>query len=400
MDLSPGTAILSVSQLNNLISDVIDESFGFIWVEGEVSNLRVPASGHSYFTLKDSQSQIRAVLFKGAGQSLNFDLMDGQKVICLGKLSVYKQRGEYQIIAEHMEPSGLGSLHLAFEQLKKKLEAEGLFDEAKKRPLPLFPRKIGVVTSPTGAAIRDVLHVLERRNSAIQVVIAPASVQGEKAPAEIAAAIELLNEFSDIDVIIAGRGGGSLEDLWAFNEELVARAIHASAIPVISAVGHERDYCISDFVADLRAPTPSAAAEIVVRSASELSREIFHLRERMTLAINALLTHIKNRLEREKKGLIDPRKKLAEHKMRIDELSFRLERRMREHIELIKSGLRGLAGKLDSLSPLAVLSRGYSISTDLATGKVLMNSEEVERGKLIGVKLFKGELECRVEKKK
>ncbi|MDH3976362.1 MAG: exodeoxyribonuclease VII large subunit [Deltaproteobacteria bacterium] len=400
MDLAPGTNILSVSQLNSLISDVIDETFGFVWVEGEVSNLRIPASGHSYFTLKDAESQIRVVLFRGAGQSLQFDLKDGQKVICLGKLSLYKQRGEYQVIAEHMEPSGLGSLHLAFEQLKKKLEGEGLFEAGKKKPLPSCPKKIGIVTSPTGAAIKDILNVLERRNSTIEVVISPTAVQGEKAPREIAAAIEALNELGNIDVIIAGRGGGSLEDLWAFNEEIVARAIHASAIPVISAVGHERDYCISDFVSDLRAPTPSAAAEIVARSASELSRELLHLRERMELSINRILSNLRNRVEREKKLLIDPGKRLSESRMRIDDLAFRLERRMRDDLQLMKSGLRGLAGKLDSLSPLAVLSRGYSIATDLSTGKVILDSKEVSSGSLIGVRLFKGELECRVENKK
>jgi exodeoxyribonuclease VII large subunit len=258
--------ILTVSQLTDKIKILLEGSFPDIWVEGEISNLSIPQSGHAYFTLKDEQSQIRSVLFRSSQRFLKFTLQHGMQVICRGRLGVYEPRGEYQLILEYIEPKGVGALQLAFEQLKGRLEKEGLFDLEHKKPLPLLPLRIGIITSPTGAAIRDMLRVIKRRHPKMQILIYPVPVQGAEAAPQIIEAIRYFNAEKSIDVMVVGRGGGSLEDLWAFNEEAVARAIYSSTIPVITAVGHETDYTIADFVADLRAPTPSAAAEMVVES--------------------------------------------------------------------------------------------------------------------------------------
>ncbi len=389
----------SVTSLTNLISDLIDENLGYIWLEGEVSNLRVPSSGHYYFTLKDDQSQIRAVMFKMQKRAIPFEIQNGQKLLCLGSVSVYNPRGEYQIILEDARPSGIGSLHLAFEQLKERLEKEGLFDERYKKPIPEFPKKIGVVTSASGAAIKDILNVIERKNVGVDIVIAPAAVQGEKAALEISRGIELLNKMGDIDVIIAGRGGGSIEDLWPFNEEVVARAIHASGVPIISAVGHERDFSISDLAADLRASTPTAAAEILTKGGAELSKDIIALTERLTLAARANLNLLRSRLSIKTASLQGPGRKLAELRICVDDLMQRLERRTAEKIILLRSELKGAAGKLDSLSPLSVLSRGYAIAALMPTGKIIRDKESVSLGDMISIRLQKGGLECRVEKK-
>ena len=389
----------SVTSLTNLISDLIDESLGYIWLEGEVSNLRIPSSGHYYFTLKDDNSQIRAVMFRTQKRAIPFEIQNGQKLLCLGAVSVYKPRGEYQIILEDARPAGMGSLHLAFEQLKEKLEKEGLFDERHKKAVPEFPKRIGVVTSATGAAIKDILNVIERRNIGVDIVIAPAAVQGEKSAQEISRGIELLNEMGDVDVIIAGRGGGSIEDLWPFNEELLARAIHASKVPVISAVGHERDFSISDLVADLRASTPTAAAEIITIGQAELSKDIYTLTERLSLAAMSNLNRLKGRIATYRASLKDPVGKLAEVRMRLDDLVQRLEKRAAEKIILLRSELKGAAGKLDALSPLSVLARGYSIATLVPTGKIISDKDSAEIGDMISLRLEKGGLECRVEKK-
>ncbi|MDT8317834.1 MAG: exodeoxyribonuclease VII large subunit [bacterium] len=389
----------SVTGLTNLISDLIDESLGYIWLEGEVSNLRIPSSGHYYFTLKDDNSQIRAVMFKTQKRSIPFEIQNGQKLLCLGSVSVYKPRGEYQIILEDARPSGMGSLHLAFEQLKERLEKEGLFDERQKRAIPEFPKKIGVVTSATGAAIKDILNVIERRNVGVDIVIAPAAVQGEKAAQEISKGIELLNEAGDVDVIIAGRGGGSIEDLWPFNEEVVARAIHASKVPVVSAVGHERDLSISDLVADLRASTPTAAAEILTKGQADLSKDIYALTERLILAARSNLNQLRSRLATFTASLKDPAGKLVEVRIRLDDLMQRLEKRAAEKIILLRSELKGAAGKLEALSPLSVLARGYSIATLMPTGEIINDKDSVEIGDMISLRLKKGGLECRVEKK-
>ena len=263
--MSTGRAVLTVSELTRRLQETLEERFPAVWIEGEISNYRLYGSGHAYFTLKDADAQIRAVLFRNRGRRIKFEPADGLHVMAFGSIEVYPQRGEYQLVIELLEPKGLGALQLAFEQLKARLQAEGLFDHARKRELPRFPRKIGIVTSPSGAAIRDMLRVIDRRFGELHIVIAPCRVQGDGAAEEIAQGLRDLNALGGVDIIIVGRGGGSLEDLWAFNEEAVARAIAASKVPVVSAVGHEVDFTISDFVADLRAPTPSAAAELVVR---------------------------------------------------------------------------------------------------------------------------------------
>ena len=277
--------VFTVSGLTLGIKTALEEGFPAVWVEGEVSNLRTPSSGHAYFTLKDDAAQLRCVLFRGRGRRVRFEVEDGLQVLAFGGLDVYANRGEYQLVVELLEPKGLGGLQIAFEQLKRKLEAEGLFDAGKKRPLPLFPRVIGIVTSPTGAALRDMLNIIGRRFADLRVLIAPVRVQGEEAPREIVAAIADLCEIPDLDVVIVARGGGSIEDLWAFNDERVARAIAGCRVPVISAVGHETDFTIADFVADLRAPTPSGAAELVVREKLHVVRALGELYARLGQAM-------------------------------------------------------------------------------------------------------------------
>jgi exodeoxyribonuclease VII large subunit len=281
-------AVLSVSQLAEQLRAVVEERFPAVWVEGEISNFKVYGSGHCYFTLKDNAAQIRAVLFRNRLRRIRFEPKDGLHVMAFGSIEVYAQRGEYQLVVELLEPRGLGALQLAFEQLKSRLEAEGLFDTRRKRTLPRFPRKIGIVTSPSGAAIRDMLRVIGRRFGGLHIVVAPARVQGDGAAAEIARGLDELNALGDVDVIIVGRGGGSLEDLWAFNEEVVARAIAGSKAPVISAIGHEVDFTIADFVADLRAPTPSAAAELVVREKRTVRESVSDLRTRLEQIVTSL----------------------------------------------------------------------------------------------------------------
>jgi len=277
----PFRYILTVSELTREIKDILEMQFADILVEGEISNLKVPPSGHIYFTLKDDLSQIRVVLFKNQARSLRFSPEDGLHVICRGRVSLYEKRGEYQLILEEMEPKGIGALQLAFLQLKERLEKEGFFDSSRKRPIPMVPQKIGIVTSPTGAVIRDMLQIIERRFENVHLLLYPVRVQGEGAASEIAKGIEYFNEQMEVDVIIVARGGGSLEDLWAFNEEEVARAIFYSQIPILSAVGHETDYTISDFVADVRAPTPSAAAELVVKDKRDVKNTLQFLEVRL-----------------------------------------------------------------------------------------------------------------------
>ena len=393
------TKIFTVSELNEAIGTLLDRNFGFITLEGEISNLRVPSSGHYYFTLKDEKSQIRAVLFKGQKAFIPFELENGQKMICFGRLSLYSPRGEYQIIIEQIEPSGLGSLHLAFEQLKEKLEREGLFDEARKKSLPPYPGRIGIVTSPTGAAIKDILKVLESRSPGAQILISPTRVQGEGAAEEITSAIDTINTLEDVDVIIVGRGGGSIEDLWAFNEEVVARAISRSIIPVISSVGHERDITIADLVADLRAPTPSAAAEMVTRSDFDIRKELNGLSDRLNLSAASIISSQKSRLNLALRGLIDPRKKLNDLRLRADELLIRIENKVDEKINLLRSELKGAAGRLDSLSPLSVLARGYSITMLISGNKIIKDKDQVSIGDKIRIKLSRGQLQCRIEEK-
>lgn len=392
-----GRKIYTVSEITDSIKNLIEKNFLSIWVEGEVSNLSVPVSGHAYFTLKDEGSQIRAVMFRQSFDALRFQLEDGMKVLVFGRLSVYKPKGEYQIIVEDLHPKGIGVLQMRFEQLKKRLEAEGLFDPARKRPIPFLPKCIGIVTSIDAAALRDILKILERRYRNLHIIIYSARVQGEGAAEEIAQGIDYLNGLKGIDVLIVGRGGGSLEDLWAFNEEPVARAIYRSRIPVISAVGHEVDFTIADFVADVRAPTPSAAAELVVKSREELLSNINHLQNRF---VNASLNYIrllKHRINILSQGLVDPRKKFFEIRERVDELLERITNGINRSIANMRGLLASRAQHLNSLSPLAVLDRGYSITFLVRTGEVVKSVEQVRMSDDLRVKLMKGELICGIK---
>jgi exodeoxyribonuclease VII large subunit len=391
------THILTVTDLTERIKGLLEGAFPDLWVEGEISNLTVPQSGHAYFTLKDARNQIRAVLFRSSQKNLKFTLQHGMLVICRGRVSVYGPRGEYQLILDYIEPKGVGALQKAFEELKTRLDKEGLFDRERKRPLPLLPRRIGIVTSPTGAAIRDILRVIKRRHPRIHIMLYPVPVQGPEAAPAIVEAIEYFNREAAVDVIIVGRGGGSLEDLWAFNEEAVARAIFASRVPVISAVGHETDYTISDFVADLRAPTPSAAAEMVVESEESfrdhidsLSTGIFRsLRQKIELLRAAL---------REHSGLLeDPRRRFEQYALRLDELTGRLATGLNHHIRRDRALLVSLAAGLDHLNPLGILSRGYSITKTVPGDEILKDASATRAGELLRTRLATGEVISRVE---
>jgi exodeoxyribonuclease VII large subunit len=400
MSSAPGRHVYSVSDLTTEIKAVLEDGFSGVWVEAELSNFKHHTSGHMYFTLKDDRAQLRAVMFRGNNRLLKFQPQDGLSVLVFGSVTVYERRGEYQIVAEFMEPKGIGALQLAFEQLKAKLEAEGLFDPSRKRPLPLLPRKIGIITSPTGAAIRDLLTIIGRRFPGLAVLIHPVQVQGEGAAQEIAAALRTLGARRDLDVLIVARGGGSLEDLWAFNEEVVARALAASPLPVISAVGHETDVTIADFVADLRAPTPSAAAELVVAQRDQLRQRVDDLVVRAEGAMGNLVTAHRQRVEmlRRHLALLSP---LAQVKRQADRLSAVRQRlfswwevsRMRRGERL---GL--LIGKLESLSPLRILARGYSICFTEPDRVVLKAAKQAMVGSRVAVRLHEGELQCLVQR--
>ncbi len=439
----PLRTILTVSELTREIKEILEDRFLDVWVEGEISNLRIPPSGHIYFTLKDDACQIRAVLFKMQARTLRFVPEDGLHVVCHGRVGLYEKRGDYQLILESIEPKGIGALQLAFLQLKEKLEKEGLFDPARKKPIPMVPQKIGIVTSLTGAVIRDMLHILQRRFENLHILLYPVRVQGEGACNEIVEGIKYLNQWTDVNVIIVGRGGGSLEDLWAFNEEAVARAIYHSKIPIISAVGHETDYTVSDFVADLRAPTPSAAAELAVRDKREIKNVLRHLRGRleneMIQIVQENRTHLShlirvfrepekkieeyflrvddfvNRLrllaswtlkrKREKGGHLsdsllvrNPRERLKNVRLFISESRKRMGQDIRHVVEIHRHRVAGTLGKLDSLSPLSILRRGYSITRKLPSLRVLRDASYVKEGDRVEVKLFRGTLLCGVEK--
>ncbi|MCU0573407.1 MAG: exodeoxyribonuclease VII large subunit [Syntrophobacteraceae bacterium] len=436
--------VFSVSELNARIRSILEGSLPFVWVKGEISNFRIPASGHHYFTLKDQQSQIRAVFFRAQNRRLRFVPEDGLQVVCQGRITVYEPRGEYQLVVEIMEPEGLGALQLAFEQLKKRLEAEGLFDASRKRPLPVCPRRIAVVTSPTGAAIRDMLKMLQRSPYPLEVTVIPVRVQGKEAAGEIASALSVvgsLRERFNWDLVIIGRGGGSIEDLWPFNEEVVARALAACEVPTISAVGHEIDFSISDLVADLRAPTPTAAAEWIVARLESVQRELERCREQAAARMKRIVENCGHRLRLLQRGLRDPRRRLDDLRLTLDERAERLrlawrrdlDRRRTLHghlvgrlglchpirqIEPFRQGiaqlrkdvsqrflnrlsflrhqLEGAAGKLEMLSPLAVLSRGYSIAYRLEDGRIIRSSSEVELDDTVRLRLAEGAMECRV----
>jgi len=391
--------VYTVSALTAEVKAVLEDGFSAVWVEGEVSNFKHHTSGHMYFTLKDAEAQVRAVMFRGNNRLLRFQPKDGLAVLVSGTVTVYERRGEYQINVEFMEPKGVGALQLAFEQLKARLEAEGLFDAARKRPLPRLPRKIGVITSPTGAVIRDMLTIIGRRFPGLAILIAPVQVQGEGAAAEIAAALARLGRRPDLDVLIVARGGGSLEDLWAFNEEVVARAIAASPLPVISAVGHETDVTIADFVADLRAPTPSAAAELVVAQRDELRQRVDELAGRALASLENLLAVRRARVQMLGRhlGVLSPAAQVRRQAERLRGLRQRLLAWWGLARMLRQERLKVLAGKLEALSPLGILARGYSICFSLPGRHVVKESTEAPVGSEVAVRLHGGELRCLVQ---
>jgi exodeoxyribonuclease VII large subunit len=444
MNLAPSRKIYTVSEITASVKATLEVEFSGVFIEGEISNFAAAPSGHLYFVLKDKGAQIRCVCFRSRARFLKFKVEDGLQVIVCGNLGVYEARGEYQLYVEFMEPQGLGSLQLAFEQLKARLQAEGLFALEHKKPLPLLPCCIGIVTSPSGAAIQDILRVLRRRHETVRVLIYPAKVQGEGAAQEIAAGLRALNHFPDIDVMIVGRGGGSLEDLWAFNEEIVARAIFNSRVPIISAIGHEVDFTIADFVADLRAPTPSAAAEIVISQKSEIVERVASLERRLNQALQFRLSRLRNRIFELSASRVfgSVENKLASHRQRLDELVFRLDNnlnsklgdvkrrwqlatmdlnrfdlvrlirlkretligdleRLQSRMRLLLQSMKGrtetLAGALQALNPLAVLDRGYAICKD-SQGTIARDASLLRVGEAFSVLLAKGSVDGRVEK--
>jgi len=392
------THILTVTQLTNDIKHLLESSFSEVWVEGEISNLSVPASGHAYFTLKDEQSQIRVVLFRSSQRFIKFTLQHGMQVICRGRVGVYEPRGEYQIILEYIEPKGVGALQVAFEQLKVRLEKEGLFDSKHKKQLPILPKRIGVVTSPTGAAIKDILRVIKRRHPRMQILIYPVPVQGAEAAPKVVEAVQYFNRERSVDVVIVGRGGGSLEDLWAFNEEVVARTLYASNIPIISAVGHETDYTIADFVADLRAPTPSAAAEMVAESEERFHELIIAHTTFLIRAIGQKIERTRTSLRENLHQLGDPRQRLEKYLFRIDELTNRLSMEFNHFVKNERFRLKALMSALDHLNPLNILSRGYSVTKKAINGLILKDTSQIRPGDFLTTTLYKGKVISRVEK--
>jgi exodeoxyribonuclease VII large subunit len=398
---SSADRVLSVSQLTGQIKGTLEGRFGAVWVSGEISNFSRPQSGHCYLTLKDDAAQIRAVIWRNTARAARFEMHDGLEVICQGYLDVYAPRGSYQLVIQKIEPKGLGALERALRLLREKLAAEGLFEQARKRPLPRFPRRIAFVTSPTGAAVRDFLEVLRRRWRDVHVLIVPVRVQGDGSAAEIAAGIELVNRLAiPVDVLVVGRGGGSLEDLWAFNEELVVRAIYASRIPVISAVGHEIDVTLSDLVADVRALTPSEAAERVVPAAEELREFLDRQQLRLATALRGRFQLARSRVDNVANCRVfrRPLERVQLLGRRLDELQGRAARAVDRRVEVAKARLQEKASQLESLSPLGVLARGYSLTTRLPGGEIVGAADQVVAGDVLRTRLASGELVSRVEK--
>ncbi|MFZ3048928.1 MAG: exodeoxyribonuclease VII large subunit [Desulfatirhabdiaceae bacterium] len=435
--------IFSIAELTENIKALLEDKYPYLWISGEISNINRPSSGHYYFTLKDNQAQISGVMFKGQARNLTFALEDGQHIVGMGRISVYSPRGTYQIILEYMEPKGIGALILAYEQLKARLADEGLFDASHKQPIPFFPRTLCVITSPTGAVIHDILHIVNRRFNSISIQIIPVKVQGDGADKEIVSAIELANRSGQADVMILARGGGSLEDMAPFNSEAVARAVFSSGIPVISAVGHETDFTISDFVADLRAPTPSAAAELSVPNKDALiirhAELVFSLKTRVMRQIR----HSRQYLNDQKNRLTHPIKRIQDSRLRLDELLGRMNHisirgicRKRDILnwktnslylmnpiryinqyklkydglnhnlfKLIlnqynsqKSQFQQTVSRLISASPASILSRGYSITRTIPDARVIRDAQSVQPGQKLEIRLAKGSLLCRVER--
>lgn len=392
--------IYKVSEINKIAKNLLEGEFPEIWLEGEISNLTFHSSGHLYFSLKDEEAQINGIMYKWQAGQLEFVPENGMKVIAQGKISVFVKGGRYQIIVYGLKPIGIGALQQAFEQLKRKLEREGLFDKARKRPIPMLPQKIGIVTSPTGAAIRDILNIIERRFANVHILIHPVRVQGDQAAGEIAEAITYVNErFPSLDVLIVGRGGGSLEDLWSFNREIVARAIYNSRIPVISAVGHEIDYTIADFVADLRAPTPSAAAELVVTNKIELEKKILLLTSKIKSSMEYELDELTSQYRRfaESRIFLHPEELYSQFQQEIDYYLEKIVSQCAHFLDFQKERLNSIAGKLKVLSPLNILARGYSIAYKLPENEILKSISQVTMKDKVKVKLHRGEIICTVE---
>ncbi len=391
---------LSVSELTDHIKGLLEAAFPRVWVTGEISNFARPRSGHCYLTLKDESAQLSAVIWRGVASQVRFDLHDGLEVVCRGYLSLYGPQGRYQLVIQQIEPKGIGALELALRQLRDKLAREGLFDPARKRPLPPFARQIAVVTSPTGAAIRDFLEVLRRRWRLTDVLVVPVRVQGEGAAEEIAHAIELVNRLNrPIDCLVVTRGGGSLEDLWSFNEEIVCRAIYASRIPVVSAVGHEIDVTLSDLVADVRALTPSEAAERIVPAAEEMQTRLDQYRRRLVTGLRSRVVAARTRLEAlaSHRAFRRPFERIQLLTRHLDELAAVADRAMRAQVRNSRHKLDAFAARLESLSPLSVLSRGYSLTHRLADGRLVRNARELSPGDLLRTHFAEGEAISRVE---
>jgi exodeoxyribonuclease VII large subunit len=436
--------IYRVSELNQNIKQLLEDKFPFIWISGEISNFRIPSSGHCYFTLKDAHSQIGAVMFRSQAASLKFRPENGLSVIGLGRISVYEPRGSYQVILEYMDPKGIGGLQIAFDRLKQKLSAEGLFDAAQKMQLPLLPKKISIVTSPSGAAVRDFINVAQRRFPNLPLEIFAVSVQGDRAPVEIINALNRLNENADTDIIVVARGGGSIEDLWAFNDEQVARAIFASRIPVISAVGHETDFTIADFVADLRAPTPSAAAEIAVPSKTELKKQLIEFNQKLYQSVNNNIKILKKNVDGISDRIIHPQRRLQDLRMRLDDYSIRLVAIIRDALERkkeqvafrqnlllhvtpqltvarmqtrldtlqdalithmghflreIRTGVARSSAMLTALNPMSILERGYSITRTVPERIIVRRAEDVNVHQPLEILLGHGKLTVSVEER-
>jgi len=392
--------VLSVWELTSQIKDLLESSFPSVWVTGEVSNLARPRSGHVYLTLKDERAQLRAAIWRNTAARLRFDLHDGLEVVCRGHVDVYAPRGSYQLIVEQIEPKGIGALELALRQLREKLGREGLFEAARKRPLPAFVRRLAVVTSPTGAAIHDFLQVLARRWRGADVLIVPTRVQGEGAGEEIAAAIQTVKRLRvPPDCLVVTRGGGSLEDLWAFNEEVVVRAIFASQIPVVSAVGHEIDVTLSDLVADVRALTPSEAAELVAPDRDELMAGLRQYQKRLLAALRSRAKAARSRLDALARhhAFRRPFERLHHLSRRLDELEGRGSRAIRSHTARARQRLDAAAAQLESLSPLAVLGRGYSLTQRTDDGRIIRNAAGLNAGELITTRFARGRTISRVE---
>ncbi|MGD0970951.1 MAG: exodeoxyribonuclease VII large subunit [Desulfobaccales bacterium] len=434
--------IYTVSSLSREIRERLESHFSLVWVSGEVSNLRQPLSGHYYFTLKDAGAQLRAVLFKGNHQHLRFKPQEGSQFLCRGRLTVYEPRGEYQLVVDYLEPLGLGALAQAFEALKTRLQAEGLFAPELKKPLPFLPKRVALVTSPTGAAVRDFLRLLRQRYANLEVLVYPVKVQGREAAPEIVRALEDLATYPGIEVIVLARGGGSLEDLWPFNEEAVARAIYHCPLPVVSAVGHEVDFTIADFVADLRAPTPSAAVELVVPKKAELIRRLERLWASLGGAARRTQVAVRNHLHLVSRRLPDMGRRLVDLRLKVDDKGEALVRRarrllagQRQHLRLASSRLvllsprralapwrqrlevggqrlgqscrRGLEDRrrhldycqshLDQLNPLAILERGYAVATLLPKETVIRDASQVDRGAAVRVRVARGRMDCEVK---